>query len=524
MSYCYPGYHDFALVKINRTFSKNEKEAARRFSTEWYITHAGNYSIGESSYNYILIKPIESYCEAYNLSREIIVVFSSYDTFEARSLDAFDGILEEYQKGRIENLFYMLVSMDERIEEVIKNFLTNQESQIVVPFTFNEIREIKNDSFFFRNKLNKHFFKRDLFNFSDPLKKDIYFFGRTQLVVELVDKHLSSENIGLFGLRKTGKTSIIYSVIRTLKQKNAIGIMIDCEDPSFNQRRWNYALFYIIKQIYQNCQITYTDLDESLFTESHASELFLKHIIKIYNETKKTMMLLFDEIENITFGKSASIHWCSDLDFVFFWQSLRSAFQKHSDLFTFALFGTNPKCIEDANILKKDNPLYSNFKPIYIKGFNVDQTREMVRRLGRLMGIKFDETIYSYLTQDYGGHPFLIRHLCSTLASLNPERPILIDRKKYQEAKVKFDREKSDYFKMILDVLKQFYYDEYEMLSLLATDDINTFTFYAKSDPSYVNHLIGYGIIRENEGEYDFQMTFPPIQTPENKRGFACFA
>ena len=77
---------------------------------------------------------------------------------------------------------------------------------------------------------------------------------------------------------------------------------------------------------------------------------------------------------------------------------------------------------------------------------------------------------------------------------------------------------------MILDVLKQFYYDEYEMLSLLATDDINTFTFYAKSDPSYVNHLIGYGIIRENEGEYDFQMTFPPIQTPENKRGFACFA
>ena len=68
------------------------------------------------------------------------------------------------------------------------------------------------------------------------------------------------------------------------------------------------------------------------------------------------------------------------------------------------------------------------------------------------MGIKFDETIYSKLTEDYGGHPFLVRRVCSMIAQNYPNRPVTIDRIKYQAIRDKFNRE-SDYFKMLLEVL-----------------------------------------------------------------------
>ena len=53
----------------------------------------------------------------------------------------------------------------------------------------------------------------------------------------------------------------------------------------------------------------------------------------------------------------------------------------------------------------------------------------MVRKLGRIMGLRFDEIIYGKLTEDFGGHPFLIRHVCSVINRISPaERPVIVDK------------------------------------------------------------------------------------------------
>lgn len=214
---------------------------------------------------------------------------------------------------------------------------------------------------------------------------------------------------------------------------------------------------------------------------------------------------MFDEIENITFGKSSAGHWCNELDFVYFWQSIRSTYQALGEVFTFCIFGTNPKCVEDATILGKDNPIFNMFQLMYIPGFDHAQTREMVRRLGRIMGISFEEGVYTRLVEDYGGHPFLIRRVCSKIAQMNPDRPVVIDRTKYTVAKNEFNLENS-YFTMILEVLTQFYAEEFEMLKFLALGDMETFNFFISEDPSMVNHLVGYGLIRNIDEKHDFKL------------------
>ncbi len=499
-----PGIHPNARAVIDASFSPKESEIAKYWGAEWYITNAGSIELGQSEYKFFLIKPTATYEEALSLSREVIVILSSYENFEPRTLEAVEEAYREFHDNRLERICYVLISADDKIETHLATCLSNQESQVIIPFTYDSFSKNQGNSNFLRNQFRKFFYSRDLFDFSEPLKKDFYFFGRTELTVTIIEKHRANQNFGLFGLRKTGKTSIIYDVIRKLAQLDSIGVFIDCQDTSFNFRRWNSALYYVLLRAHEEAGLE-LDLQEAQFTETDAAYLFEKSISKFSKKIGKRVLLLFDEIENITFDKSGVEHWCDGLDFMYFWQSVRSAFQHTTNVFTFCILGTNPRCVEEHFIKEKENPIFKAFAPQYIPGFDQERTREMVRKLGRLMGIKFDEGIYTRLVEDYGGHPFLIRQVCSTIAKKYPQRPVQIDRMKYNAAREEYNRG-SKYFDMLLDVLTQFYNEEYEMLNLLASGDLDTFKYFAEQDYSMVKHLIGYGIIRASDDEYDFQI------------------
>lgn len=498
------GVHPNASVILQADFTRDERQIVKRWSDLWFITRAGKKEIGKSTYKYVYAKPTDTMEEGTGITKELVIVFSPYDNFEARSLSAYDEIVELDIEQRYEKLCYVLISADNEIENKLSEFISGQENQIVVPFSYNALLKNHNDQFYIRNQLRKYFFARDLFDYSEPLKRDFFFFGRTDVVSQIIDKHKASQNAGVFGLRKTGKTSIIYDVIRKSKAQDFISVNIDCQDPGFNNRRWYEALFYVAHLMLEECHIT-IDICEDDFNEKTASELFERYLKLSWNSVNKTILLMFDEIENITFGKAPTDHWCNGLDFVFFWQCVRSIYQKNSNIFTFCILGTNPKCVEQPTICEKDNPIFNMIQPSYISGFSVEQTREMVRKLGRIMGIRFDETIYSKMVEDYGGHPFLIRRVCSKLSQLNPERPVTIDRLKYGKAKEEFNIENT-YFDMILNVLLQFYPDEYEMLKLLAIKDNDSFNYFVNADPSMVTHLVGYGLVYRNDNIYDFKI------------------
>ena len=526
------GIHTSAQAIIESDFSKAEKAIVNYWSTEWLITSAGKRTTpGRSDFKFFLAKPVQHIEEALNISREIIVILSAYKSFEPRTLESFDTIRQEFLEPRYEKICYALISADDNIEQKLKATLTNQEDQIVVPFSYSGFDQNKGNSSYVRNTFRRCFYSRDLFDYSEPLRKDTFFFGRSDIVTTVIEKHNAGSNYGLFGLRKTGKTSIIFDVQRKSISQDYITVFVDCQDTSFNMRRWNKALFYVANSV--NKQVSSQELIEEKFSEENAGILFADTIQNCSKKTGKTVLLLFDEIENITFGKSGVEHWRSGMDFVYFWQSIRSAYQRLNNVFTFTIFGTNPKCVEEPSILGTDNPIYNAFQPSYIPGFDYEQTRDMVRHLGRIMGLKFEEEIYAHLMEDYGGHPFLIRRVCSKIAQLNPDRPVTIDRMKYQEAKNQFNLD-NVYFEMILDVLSQFYPDEFEMLNLLAVENYDDFNYFVTEDPSIVRHLIGYGVVKNNDHRFDFRIdaikeylvrkngNHPVLITPAEKWSHLC--
>lgn len=394
---------------------------------------------------------------------------------------------------------------------------SNTESRVVVPFTYEEIISSHDDDFL-TNRMRTCFYSRDLFGIQDPLKKELYFFGRRDLIQELVNKHGNNESAGIFGLRKTGKTSIIYGVIRTLDRKQSYAQLIDCQTLHFQP--WNIALRTVIWKIIQGLNLkqkTFKNNRELYEDQSKVAIAFEQDISEILKSSKKDVLLIFDEIENITFGTSISETWNTGQSFVRFWQIIRS-FCQHNETkqhFSFLIAGTNPQCVEKPTVMNVDNPIFAQFTPIYIHPFNFEQTEEMLTRLGGYMGLNFDKQTIAAIVDDFGGHPLLIRQMASYIHRHEKKiRPINIGKHEYQEYKKQFYQEEagfSRYAVMILKVLEDWYKDEYEMLTLLAKEDIETFKELATTD-IFIKHLKSYGIIEKDSTQVGYHFRIEALQ------------
>ncbi len=504
----YPGKHP--QFKLNK-FSPDVQKILEVLSKEFFLTNDGDViQLGKSSrYEYIILEPTADYEDAFNLNKEILVIFSPYEALQPRTLDAFEKVSNKFSTLRLEKICGILISKDQSIELSLSKLIRSEpESQIIIPFTYNELEKTV-DANYIKNRFRKHFYSRDLFAFEAPLRKDLYFFGRNDLIQTIIGRYKSGENSGLFGLRKTGKTSIINGIERSLKREGIIPIVIDCQNPSFNQRRWFEAIHYICKEAKEKLNLSKVKLgQEQEFDCKNASsraELFFK---RCRLHTAQPLFFIFDEIENISIKTSLAMHWRNGEDFVLFWQTLRSIFQKGENTISYLIVGTNPSCIEMPKIESVDNPIFNHFSPLYVPGFDVQDTKEMVNKLGNGMGLKFDDTIHAKLTEDFGGHPFLIRHVCSSLSKEleDSSRPVKVDRKTYQIAKQKFIASHSHYLDMILGVLKDFYSDELEMLTYLANEDYKTFNEFASMHSNFTQHLLGYGLIEKTVDSYDFKI------------------
>ncbi|MBF0414294.1 MAG: AAA-like domain-containing protein [Magnetococcales bacterium] len=384
---------------------------------------------------------------------------------------------------------------------------SDPEYPIVVPFTYDELSN-KFDNYFLRNRFKKHFYSRNLFDFLSPLKRDLYFFGRSQLVHELVNRHKSGEHIGLFGLRKSGKTSIIYAVERTLSASGNRFVSLDCESPSIHKCRWNELLEKLVHEYHLKAQSKAKLATIGRYEEINAADNFEKDILNIYcSKKKQSTLFIFDEIERISPNTGSSDHWRNQSDFIYFWQTLRGFYQRNPEVFTYMVVGTNPAAVENAKLVGHENPIFASILCQYVPSFNVEQVRQMIRKLGRYDGLNFEELIYSKLADDFGGHPFLIRQACSLIYQESKgERPIVVDKALYEKAKKQFVSHSSHYLEMIVNVLREWYPDEYEMLKYLAQGNMETFNEFAECSSALTKHLIGYGLVQHSSNGYVFNI------------------
>ncbi|MGY0653085.1 hypothetical protein ACW7GZ_14740 [Luteimonas sp. A537] len=501
-----PGMHKQFL---RSRFNSDEQRILDRLSQDWYLTSSGEkLNVAQSVYDYFLMKPTPRIQEMFNIERELLCVFSDYSNFEPRSLDMFDKARDRLPKMRTETVCEILISRASDVEEKVDRILkSDPEHAIVIPLTYDELLKA-NAPEIIENRFRKHFYSRDLFSFLSPLKKDTYFFGRNNLINDILNRFKSGEHTGLFGLRKSGKTSIVYAIERRLVNSGESFVSIDCESPSVHLLRWNELLGKLVQLYAASRESKIKITTEGRYTQQAAADSFETDILKIFRSKKPSPTLfIFDEIERLTPGTASSAHWRDENDFIYFWQTLRSVFQKNPTIYSYMLVGTNPNCVESVSLNGHENPLYASVPSQYLPAFTLEQVTQMVSALGDYMGLKFDPIVYSKLTEDLGGHPFLIRQLCSQINKKAKQfRPARVDKPLYAKAKAEFDLAASDYLEMMIHVLRDWYPDEYDMLRFLAQGDTDSFQQFATQNTAFTRHLVGYGLIQHSENGYSFNL------------------
>ncbi|WP_375786303.1 hypothetical protein ACE10Z_01095 [Bradyrhizobium sp. Pha-3] len=487
------------------TFTLAERQAIMRLSRHFYITRAADpLQVGNSSYRAFLMRPTEAVSTVLNVEREIVVLFSDYETFESRSLRAIDMVCDQFDDVRVDRSLRFLISRDKNIESSIRHYLSQDpEYPIVIPFHFDDFHSANEDFIF--NAVRKNYLIRDLFGYQSPLKQEYFFFGRQKLVGNVIDLHKSGQNSGLFGLRKSGKTSTIYAIQRRAKATGVRTILLDCQDPAIHARRFGALLQYLVTEVRRELNLRKLPIELG-DSPDQISENFRRCMNEALSSAATDVLVIFDEIENVSPRTAASNHWRDSDDALLFWQTARAFFQspqKHK--LSFCFVGTNPHLFETPKLREVDNPVYLFAPKTFIPMLTSAETSELITRLGYFMGLDFGPSVVSYIHQRFGGHPFFIRQLCSQIHKKIPiSRPREVSLQACKEAEQDANADIHGYLSEILSTLKKFYPDEHSMLEYLARGDSATFVEMCQYNPAYVEHLLGYGLVVRRGDDYEF--------------------
>lgn len=492
-------------------FGPKELEIAHNLATVWFITNAACLRLGKDNYPYLFLKASEILRERFAFFANVLAILHPYPMVDGRVIDAIERVLANHP-NRLDRLCVLLISNATSVDLETSRINGTSEARILVPFKYQELAGgAKGKNELVTRRLEQNLFTKDLFSISSALKTDRYFFGRKDDIRHLLGKYQTGENSGVFGLRRIGKTSVLWAVVRELKASSAPVAFIDCSDTQFHKPRWNQTLFRVKEAIFEANGLKGKGIAQSKYSESEASIWFVRDLELVKQQSGKPVLIIFDEVESLCFDLASSNHWRSGPDFLAFWQTIRSIYQQNPNLFSFCICGVNPRALETAITPDgHDNPLYRYVESRYLGFFRVDDVKTMIESIGGYMGVSFDEEVYTYLTDDFGGHPFLIRqaasHLYKAFAREDLPRKIHVRKHVYREKYGEVAQSLHDYVALILGILRERYNDEYKLLQYLAAGQEQTFADFARDDLSWVKHLVGYGLIVADGGKYHFRI------------------
>lgn len=499
-----PGlHHNFDLAKYPATI----RNAIRRIADTFYVTRSFDaVRIDNSVYYGALIRPTDDSSVVLNTQRELLVVFSDYQTFEIRTLEAFEEFYSLLDSARVDHSLRFLVSSDGSVDRHIKLYLEQHpEYPVIIPVTFERLERHTNP-LIAAVRQNHHI--RDLFGFQSPLREEHFFFGRSDIVASVIDLGKSGQHSSIFGLRKSGKTSTIYAIERRCKPTDLTVLTIDCQDLQIHGRRYGELLVHIVNKVREKNKLK--QFSKPIANEGpEISEWFYEKMGITLDSLRSNLLIIFDEIENISPRTAASEHWRSKKDPIYFWQIIRSFAQSRKNRYlAVCIVGTSPYILEEAKIQGIDNPAYLLAQKRFIPNLSFDETREMVGRLGFFMGLDFDASAVSMLHASYGGHPFFTRQVCSKVHQITTgQRPKAIPKLRVQQAQTEFSAQLESYLYGIVSNLKDYYPEEFKILKQVVTGQGDEANEFAREAPDLIDHLVGYGllVIRDETAELAFE-------------------
>lgn len=504
-----------------------EYEVIAKLKNVLYIPYVGTFNMGHNNiFPFCLIGTTRILKRFIHEKSEFLLVFSHFKAgdWQQSTLKVAQNIRKKKEIADRRPLvyFYVLISNAKNLINEINKVKGGTEAA-VIPFTFEEILNTKNNkdlTELIQHRFDEYVFENNMLGEENPIDNDALLFGdRGKIADAIVQRCVEGKFSGIFGLRRSGKSSVLRAVIRRLDTAGIKYISIESRSQLETLKSWKLALYYIARAVRiatsgleQNDNERRVDFDKRLNLNStvqdyeNSAALCFVEDVKFYTRNENTFVIAIDEIELITYNTATSAAW-KDLEaYKSFWGALRDS--GCSIIVCGVNSSINEKSIIEFKGQTCDNPMYerihnaADFSKTYLPAFTDLQTKYMINTLGSYSGIAFDN-VYANINKAFGGQPYAIRQFCSyvfeSVKHLRKKDQVYeISMPIFDQLLMEFNRSAKGeaLFQTILQHIV-IYKSEYEMLIKMAHSP----EMYKQINPnelSLIDHLEKYGLI-----EYD---------------------
>lgn len=353
--------------------------------------------------------------EMFDAHLELQLVYAEYAEVEPRLLELVQRRIAS--NARVDHGLFMIASLDTEVERLLRR-RRGEFAAIDL-----HLGDLGTDAPDVRHRMSDVLTAVDHYDMTTPVHDPGGFFGRTAEFQQIISAIERGQSVGVFGLRKTGKTSLLNFVAGRRRDAGRAVVWVDISGlagaDDFRVRLLEGA-WHAVGQLNSN-----SDEMPRLRTLNRHGELkvgldlmrlhWLSDLEALSRYAGGRLEVFIDEIDQLHPERSHLGEAANDMLVAL--TQLRGMIQSANPQSGLVLVcaGVDPALFERPVLGSgADNLLYKLVRLMYLAPLSREEMAEMVRDLGRRMGVRVrDHEVIDFLFDEYGGHALLTRKACS---------------------------------------------------------------------------------------------------------------
>lgn len=351
---------------------------------------------------------------------------------------------------------------------------------------------------------------RDLYRGRNPVTGND-FFGRNELIQQLTAELRSGRSLGLFGLRRSGKTSVLREMRRRSEASGVVFVLSDLEavdDLEGMVPQLAFDLVNGLRRVADYGHDVYIGSEREQAVGSF-SELSTR-LVRVAEKNRELFFVIaLDEIESLRRLSSISADAARSL-----LGALRRASQATENL-SLLFTGVTTEFF-DRSMLPGDvdNPLFGFVDPHFLRPFERQESATLVRELGALMMLDWQDEALDLIHNFAGGFPFLVRDLASRVRSAARATaqvaeheivtPLAVTSEHVLAARVSWTESASELWKEIVRTLEFYHPVMAELVRCDSNDELNEWVHTGSEAEVAAGNLLKLGLLERTEvGDFE---------------------
>lgn len=254
--------------------------------------------------------------------------------------------------------------------------------------------------------------RRNPYTESKPIHDPIWFYGREDFLQRLPAVLNWGQHVGLFGLRKVGKTSLANQLRQRFSDRTP-AIFIDCQGISAKA-----DIYFEEILINLHAELRALNIDQlPRLPEVVDRENFRRQFLTLFDlweesGHRKPFLLIFDEVDKLF--PVREIDESILTEYIRLFGTLRGLAQRRRCL-VMLVIAYRPD-VNRYNLFSHhvgENPMFALFQEEYVGFLNSTESEAMIREIGMWKNIVWDAEAAKRVFHYCGGHPLVTRYFAS---------------------------------------------------------------------------------------------------------------